>query len=66
MKNPPGMQETREVLVRSLGQEDTLKEEIATHFSILTGKIRNFMLFYFNFENYFQVSRDLSPMDIIG
>ena len=35
-KNPPAMQETR---VRSLGQEDPLKKEMATHPSILAQKI---------------------------
>ena len=29
----------RETWVRSLGQEDTLEEEMATHFSILTWRI---------------------------
>ena len=29
------MQETQETLVRSLGQEDSLEEELATHSSIL-------------------------------
>ena len=32
----PAMQETR---VRSLGQEDPLEEDVATHSSILAGKI---------------------------
>ena len=32
VKNLPAMQETR---VQSLGQEDTLEEEMETHFSIL-------------------------------
>ena len=32
VKNPPAMQETR---VRSLGQEDPLKEDMATHSGIL-------------------------------
>ena len=32
VKNPPAMQET---WVRSLGQEDALEKEIATHSSIL-------------------------------
>ena len=36
VKNPPAMQET---WVRSLGQEDPLEEEIATHSSILAWKI---------------------------
>ena len=31
VKNPPAMQETR---VRSLGQEDPLEKEMATHSSI--------------------------------
>ena len=33
VKNLPAMQETREMQVRSLGQED-LEEEMATHSSI--------------------------------
>ena len=36
VKNLPVMQETR---VRSLGQEDTLEKEMATHCSILAWKI---------------------------
>ena len=36
VKNLPAMQETR---VRSLGQEDPLEEEMATHPSILAWKI---------------------------
>ena len=36
VKNPPAMQETR---VQSLGQENTLKEGMATHFSILAWRI---------------------------
>ena len=36
LKHLPGMQETR---VRSLGQEDPLKKEMATHSSTLTWKI---------------------------
>ena len=35
-KNPPAMQETQ---VQSLGGEDPLEKEIATHSSILAGKI---------------------------
>ena len=35
VKNPPTMQETR---VQSLGQEDFLEEEMATHCSILAWK----------------------------
>ena len=34
VKNPPVMQETHEMHVRSLGQEDPLKQEMATHSSI--------------------------------
>ena len=33
------MQETRELWVRSLGQEDLLEEEMATHSSILAWRI---------------------------
>ena len=36
VKNLPAVQETR---VRSLGQEDALKKEMATHSSILAWKI---------------------------
>ena len=36
VKNPPAVQET---WVRSLGQEDLLEEEMATHSSILAWKI---------------------------
>ena len=35
VKNPPAMQETLETWVQSLGQEDPLKEEMATHCCIL-------------------------------
>ena len=34
VKNPPAMQETQEIQVRSLGEKDLLEEEIATHSSI--------------------------------
>ena len=37
VKNPPAMQET---WVRSLGREDPLEEDVATHSSILTWGIR--------------------------
>ena len=33
------VQETEEIWVRSLGQEDTLEEGMATHSSILSGRI---------------------------
>ena len=36
VKNLPAVQET---LVQSLGREDLLEKEMATHFSILTWKI---------------------------
>ena len=36
VKNPPAMQETR---VRSLGQEEPLEKEIATHPSIIAWRI---------------------------
>ena len=39
VKNPPVMQETREIQVRSLGQEDSLEEKMATHSSILAWRI---------------------------
>ena len=35
VKNPPSMQETQEMRVRSLGQEDPLEEGMATLSSIL-------------------------------
>ena len=34
VKNPPAMQEMQEMQVRSLGGEDPLQEEMATHSSI--------------------------------
>ena len=37
--NLPAMQEARETLVQSLGQEDPLEEEMATRSSILAWKI---------------------------
>ena len=39
VKDPPAMQETQETWVPSLGQEDLLEEEMATHSSILSWKI---------------------------
>ena len=35
VRNPPAMQETQETRVPSLGQEDPLEKEMATHSSIL-------------------------------
>ena len=39
VKNLPAMQETQEMWVQSLGQEDPLEEGMATHSSILAWKI---------------------------
>ena len=39
MKNPPATQEMQETGVWSLGQEDPLEEDMATHSSILARKI---------------------------
>ena len=39
VENLPAMQETQETQVQSLGQEDSLKEEMATHCSILAWTI---------------------------
>ena len=39
VKNLPIMQETQEMQVQSLGWEDSLKEEMATHSSILAWRI---------------------------
>ena len=35
VKNPPAVQEPQETQIQSLGQEDPLEVEMATHFSIL-------------------------------
>ena len=35
VKNLPAIQETQEMWVRSLGWEDSLEEEMATHYSVL-------------------------------
>ena len=39
VKNLPSMQETQEMRVRALGQEDPLEEKMATHSSILPWRI---------------------------
>ena len=39
VKNQPAVQGTQEMQVRSLGQEDPLEEDMATHSSILAGKV---------------------------
>ena len=39
VKNPPAMQETQEMPVQPLGQEDSLEEEMASHSSILAWKM---------------------------
>ena len=39
VKNPPAMQDMQDMWVQSLGGEDPLEEGMATHSSILVGKI---------------------------
>ena len=39
VKNLPAMQETQQARVQSLGRENPLEEEMATHSSILAWKI---------------------------
>ena len=39
VKNLPAMQELQDTRVRSLGQEDPLEKEVATHSSILAWRI---------------------------
>ena len=39
VKNPPAVQETREMQVRSLGQKDILEEDMATPSSFLAWRI---------------------------
>ena len=39
IKNLPAIQDLQETQVQSLGQEDPLEEDIATHFSILAWRI---------------------------
>ena len=39
LRNPPASAGTQETLVRSLGWEDPLEEEMATHSNILAWKI---------------------------
>ena len=39
VKNPPAMQETQEMQVQSMGQEDPLEKEMAIYSSILVWKI---------------------------
>ena len=39
VKNLSAMQEMQEMWVQSLGQEDTLEKEVATHASILSWEI---------------------------
>ena len=41
VKNPLPMQAMPEMRVQSLGQEDPLQEEMATHSSILAWRIRS-------------------------
>ena len=39
VKNPPATQKSQETRVRSLGEEDPLEEEMATHSSFFAWKI---------------------------
>ena len=39
VNNPPAIEETQEIHVQSLGGEDSLEEEMATHSSILAWEI---------------------------
>ena len=39
VENPPAVQETKEMQVRSLGQEDLSEKEMAPHSSILAWRI---------------------------
>ena len=39
VRNLPAMQETQEMWVQSMGQEESLKKEMATHSSVLAWKI---------------------------
>ena len=39
VKNPPAMQEMQKIQIGSLGWEDPLEKEMATHSSILASKI---------------------------
>ena len=39
VKNPPAMQEAQEMQVQSLGREDPVEEEMATHSSIFAWEI---------------------------
>ena len=39
VKNLPAMQKTQEIWVQSLGWDDPLEKEMATHFSILAWRI---------------------------
>ena len=39
VKNPPAMQDSQKIWVRSLGWEDALEKEMATHTSILAWEI---------------------------
>ena len=38
-KNPPAVQKTLEMWVQSLGQEDPLEKEMATHSSIIAWRV---------------------------
>ena len=56
VKNLPAMQETQETQVQSLGQENPLEEEMATHSSILAwteepGKLQSMGFMRFNHDS---------------
>ena len=40
VKNLPAMQETQEMRVWTLGQEDPLEKEVAIHYSLFAGEIK--------------------------
>ena len=39
VKNPPAVKKLQEMWIRSLGQKDPLEEGMATHSSVLAGRI---------------------------
>ena len=39
VRNPPALQETQEIWILSLGQEEPMEKKMATHSSILAWKI---------------------------
>ena len=53
VKNLPAMQETYETQVQSLGWEDSLEKETATHCSILVWEIKYICKYIYSFWEYF-------------